>query len=112
VSYPVTLIPGDGIGPEVAEAAARAVDATGVAIDWDCVDLNPDVILKAGDVLPPHVLDSLNRTRTGLKGPVTTPVAGGFQRERSAAETPGSVRERAADSHASRSSHAVFRCED
>ena len=78
MSYPVTLIPGDGIGPEVAEAAARAVDATGVAIDWDCVDLNPDVILKAGDVLPPHVLDSLNRTRTGLKGPVTTPVAGGF----------------------------------
>jgi len=74
----VTLIPGDGIGPEVAAAARRAVDATGVSIQWEPVELNADVIQKTGQSLPQHVLDSLERTRVGLKGPVTTPVAGGF----------------------------------
>jgi isocitrate dehydrogenase (NAD+) len=78
VAYPVTLIPGDGIGPEVADAAARAVDATGVKIDWERVELNADVIQKKGEVLPNDVMDSLNRTAVGLKGPVTTPIAGGF----------------------------------
>ncbi|MBS1834824.1 MAG: NAD-dependent isocitrate dehydrogenase [Acidobacteria bacterium] len=73
------MIPGDGIGPEVADAAARAIDATGVKIDWERVELNADIIQKRGEVLPPEVLDSLNRTYTGLKGPVTTPIAGGFQ---------------------------------
>jgi len=77
--HKVTLIPGDGIGPEVADAAARAIDATGVKIDWERVELNADIIQKRGEVLPPEVLDSLNRTYTGLKGPVTTPIAGGFQ---------------------------------
>ena len=79
VSYPVTLIPGDGIGPEVAEAAIRAVNATGVAIDWQRADLNASIIAKSGQVLPPHVIESLERTHVGLKGPVTTPIAGGFQ---------------------------------
>lgn len=74
----MTLIPGDGIGPEVAAAARRAVDATGVSIQWESVELNADVISKTGQSLPQHVLDSLERTRVGLKGPVTTPVAGGF----------------------------------
>jgi isocitrate dehydrogenase (NAD+) len=78
VSYPVTLIPGDGIGPEVASAARRAVDATGVQIDWETVELNADVIRKTGDSLPQYVLDSLERTRVGLKGPVTTPIGGGY----------------------------------
>jgi isocitrate dehydrogenase (NAD+) len=78
VSYPVTLIPGDGIGPEVASAARRAVDATGVQIDWEIVELNADVIRKTGDSLPQYVLDSLERTRVGLKGPVTTPIGGGY----------------------------------
>jgi isocitrate dehydrogenase (NAD+) len=78
VSHQVTLIPGDGIGPEVAAAARQAVDATGVKIDWETVELNPDVILKAGVSLPPHVLESLERTRVGMKGPVTTPIAGGY----------------------------------
>jgi isocitrate dehydrogenase (NAD+) len=78
VAHKVTLIPGDGIGPEVADAAARALDATGVKIDWERVELNADVIQKKGEVLPNEVMDSLNRTRVGLKGPVTTPVAGGF----------------------------------
>lgn len=72
------MIPGDGIGPEVAEAAARAVDATGVAIAWERAELNSAVIEKFGQVLPAHVIDSLERTRVGLKGPVTTPIAGGF----------------------------------
>ncbi len=79
VSYPVTLIPGDGIGPEVAEAAVRAVNATGVLIDWQRADLNASIIAKSGQVLPPHVIESLERTHVGLKGPVTTPIAGGFQ---------------------------------
>ena len=73
--HSVTLIPGDGIGPEVAEAARRAVDATGVRIDWEPVELNADIILKTGQSLPQNVIDSLQRTGVGLKGPVTTPVA-------------------------------------
>ena len=79
VSHPVTLIPGDGIGPEVAEAAVRAVNATGVSIDWQRADLNASIISKSGQVLPPHVIESLERTHVGLKGPVTTPIGGGFQ---------------------------------
>ncbi len=78
MSHQITLIPGDGIGPEVAAAARRAVDATGVRIDWDEVELNSNVILKTGQSLPQHVIDSLERTKVGLKGPVTTPIGGGF----------------------------------
>ena len=73
------MIPGDGIGPEVADATVRAVDATGVSIEWERVELNAEVIAQAREVLPQYVLDSLDRTRVGLKGPVTTPIAGGFQ---------------------------------
>ncbi len=79
MAHQVTLLPGDGIGPEVAEATVRAVDATGVAIDWHEVELSGDVIERTGQSVPDAVIDSLNRTRVGLKGPVTTPVAGGFQ---------------------------------
>ncbi len=78
MSYPVTLIPGDGIGPEVSHAARRAIDATGVSIDWEIAELNSDLILKTGQSLPQNVLESLDRTRVGLKGPVSTPIAGGF----------------------------------
>src|SRR5213080_2585490 len=78
MSSAVTLIPGDGIGPEVAHAARRAVDATGVSIDWEIAELSSGLILKTGESLPQSVLDSLNRTRVGLKGPVTTPIGGGF----------------------------------
>jgi isocitrate dehydrogenase (NAD+) len=79
VPHHCTLIPGDGIGPEVAEAAVRAIDATGVDISWRRVELNEAIILESGKSLPQHVIDSLNETHVGLKGPVTTPVAGGFQ---------------------------------
>src|ERR1700684_381816 len=74
----VPLIPGDGIGPEVSAAARRAVDATGVKIDWELAELNPEIMLKTGQSLPQHVVDSLERTCIGLKGPVTTPIAGGY----------------------------------
>ncbi|MGA8027741.1 MAG: isocitrate/isopropylmalate family dehydrogenase, partial [Bryobacteraceae bacterium] len=74
-----TLIPGDGIGPEVAEAAVRAIEATGVDICWRRAELNEAIILEAGKTLPQYLLDPLNETRVGLKGPVTTPVAQGFQ---------------------------------
>lgn len=74
-----TLIPGDGIGPEVAQAAVRAVDATGVDIRWRRAELNEAIILEAGKTLPQYLLDSLHETRVGLKGPVSTPVAEGFQ---------------------------------
>ena len=72
------MIPGDGIGPEVSAAARRAVDATGVQIDWEVAELNPDIISQTGQSLPQHVVDSLEWTRIGLKAPVTTPVAGGY----------------------------------
>jgi isocitrate dehydrogenase (NAD+) len=79
VAYQITLLPGDGIGPEVADATVRALAATGVAIDWDRQELSAAIIEEAGTSLPPHVLESLERTRIGLKGPVTTPIAGGFK---------------------------------
>ncbi len=74
-----TLIPGDGIGPEVVQATVSAVEATGVDIQWRLAELNETIILESKKSLPGHVLDSLNETRVGLKGPVTTPIAGGFQ---------------------------------
>jgi len=79
VPHYCTLIPGDGIGPEVAHATVRAVEATGVDICWKRAELNEAIILESGKTLPHYLLDSLNETRVGLKGPVTTPVAGGFQ---------------------------------
>ena len=74
-----TLIPGDGIGPEVATAAVRAIEATGVDIRWRRAELNEAIILESGKTLPQYLLESLHETRVGLKGPVTTPVAEGFQ---------------------------------
>jgi isocitrate dehydrogenase (NAD+) len=77
VPHQVTLIPGDGIGPEVAKATVRAVEATGARINWHPVELSAKVIEDSGHEIPQHVIDSLHETRTGLKGPITTPVAGG-----------------------------------
>jgi isocitrate dehydrogenase (NAD+) len=79
VPHYATLIPGDGIGPEVAHATVRAVEATGVDLVWRRAELNEAIILEAGKTLPQYLLDSLRETRVGLKGPVTTPVAEGFQ---------------------------------
>jgi isocitrate dehydrogenase (NAD+) len=79
VAYKITLIPGDGIGPEVAAATVRVLEATGVAIEWERAELSAAIIEQTGVSLPEHVVDSLNRTGVGLKGPVTTPIAGGFK---------------------------------
>ena len=79
MSYQITLIPGDGIGPEVAEAAARAVGATGVAIEWERVDAGLNALAEYGQLLPDDVFASLESTHVGLKGPTATPIAGGHQ---------------------------------
>jgi isocitrate dehydrogenase (NAD+) len=79
VTHNVTLIPGDGIGPEITEAAVRVIDATGVRIDWDRVEVSADIIRQTGESIPAAAVKSLEQTHLGLKGPVTTPVGGGFQ---------------------------------
>jgi isocitrate dehydrogenase (NAD+) len=79
MTYTVTLIPGDGIGPEVAQAMRRVVEATGVAIEWDVQEAGEAVIEKYGTPLPDHVLESIRRNKVGIKGPITTPVGKGFR---------------------------------
>lgn len=79
MAYNVTLIPGDGIGPEVSEAARRCVEATGVKINWDYQEAGADVIEKYGTPLPESVLESIRKNRVALKGPLTTPIGTGFR---------------------------------
>ena len=74
-----TLIPGDGIGPEITEAARRVLEATGVEIDWQVVDAGQDIMAEYGTPLPDNVLESIRETGIALKGPVTTPVGSGFR---------------------------------
>jgi isocitrate dehydrogenase (NAD+) len=75
----VTLIPGDGIGPEVTEAAVRVAEAAGAKIDWERVEAGAEVLAKFGTVVPDEVLNSVRRNRIALKGPITTPIGQGFQ---------------------------------
>ena len=75
----VTLIPGDGIGPEVSEATRKVVDALETGIEWEIHEAGIPAIETHGTPLPPHVLDSIRRNRVALKGPVTTPVGTGFR---------------------------------
>jgi isocitrate dehydrogenase (NAD+) len=75
----VTLIPGDGIGPEVTEAAVRAVEASGVAIRWERVEAGAEVVAKYGEPVPQSVLQSIRKHGVALKGPVGTPVGEGFR---------------------------------
>ena len=77
MSHSITLIPGDGIGPEVAEATVRAVDATGAVIRWERVEAGIKAERETGKFLPESVFESLQRTHVGLKGPVATPIASG-----------------------------------
>jgi isocitrate dehydrogenase (NAD+) len=79
MSTPVTLIPGDGIGPELAEATRRVLDASGVKLDWEVVDAGEAVMAREGTPLPQAVLDSILRNKVALKGPITTPVGEGFR---------------------------------
>ena len=75
----VTLIPGDGTGPELTTAMRRIVEATGVKIEWDVVDAGADVMAQHGTPLPKYVLESVARTKVAIKGPITTPVGSGFR---------------------------------
>jgi len=78
MAYHVTLIPGDGIGPEVTQAAVRVLEATGLKFEWESYQAGADAYEKYHEYLPKELIDSIERTRLGLKGPVTTPIAGGF----------------------------------
>lgn len=75
----VTLVPGDGIGPEVSEATGRVLDATGVGIEWDVEEAGSAVLEREGTTLPDRVLEQIRRSRVALKGPITTPVGTGFR---------------------------------
>src|SRR6478609_6939063 len=79
MAHRVTLSPGDGIGPELAEATRRVLDATAVAFDWEVQDAGEAVMAQYGTPLPEHVLESITRNRVALKGPITTPVGEGFR---------------------------------
>jgi isocitrate dehydrogenase (NAD+) len=79
MTYTATLIPGDGIGPEVASAAVRVLSATGVAIEWENENAGAGTMGKWGTALPPRVLESIRRNKVALKGPTATPVGTGFR---------------------------------
>jgi isocitrate dehydrogenase (NAD+) len=80
VTHKVVLIPGDGTGPELTEATRRVLEATGVDFEWDIREAGADVMDRhGGNPLPPDVLDAIRETGVALKGPITTPVGGGFR---------------------------------
>jgi isocitrate dehydrogenase (NAD+) len=79
VTYEVTLIPGDGIGPEIAAAAREVLEATGLAFDWDEQVAGEATMASEGNPLPDRVIESVRRTKVALKGPITTPVGTGFR---------------------------------
>jgi len=79
MAHQVTLIPGDGVGPELAEATRMCIDATGVAIEWDVQEAGLDVMQRLGTPVPDSVLESIRRTGVALKAPITTPVGTGFR---------------------------------
>ena len=78
MAHTITLIPGDGIGPEVTEAVVRILTAAGVEIEWERHDAGVVAFKRYGQTLPPELLDSIKRNKVALKGPVTTPIGEGF----------------------------------
>lgn len=78
-NYQISLLPGDGIGPEVAEATRRVLDATGVGFDWEVCAAGLDAFEATGELLPEATLDSIRKNGIGLKGPITTPIGTGFR---------------------------------
>ncbi len=78
MAYKITLIPGDGIGPEVTQATVRILEATGVKFEWETFKAGAEAFEKYHEYIPKELTESIERTRVGLKGPVTTPVGGGF----------------------------------
>ena len=79
MTYKITLLPGDGVGPEVTAAAVKVLEATGIKFEWETVDLGESAIKKYNTPLPDAALESLKRNKVGLKGPVTTPLGSGFR---------------------------------
>lgn len=79
MAYRVTLIRGDGTGPELAEATRRVLEATGVEFDWDVQDAGVDIMQETGTPLPESVLESIRQTKVAIKAPITTPVGTGFR---------------------------------
>lgn len=79
MSYKVTLIPGDGIGPEVTDAAVKCCEALGVDIHWEIYQAGETALNKTGSLLPQETLDSIKKNKVALKGPITTPVGKGFR---------------------------------
>ena len=79
MKYTITLIPGDGVGPEVVEAARRVLEATGVEFQWDVINAGASALEKEGSLLPEHLLESIRKNKVALKGPTTTPVGTGFR---------------------------------
>ncbi|TJX13898.1 isocitrate/isopropylmalate dehydrogenase family protein [Tissierella creatinini] len=77
--YKITLIPGDGIGPEVSKAMRKVVEATGVNIEWDIVEAGEGVMEEFSTPLPQHVIDTIKKNKIAIKGPITTPVGKGFR---------------------------------
>ena len=79
MAYNVTLIPGDGIGPEISEATRRCLEATGVEFVWDVQSAGIDILESEGTPLPDRVIESIRRNKVAIKGPITTPVGKGFR---------------------------------
>jgi isocitrate dehydrogenase (NAD+) len=77
--YTITLIPGDGIGPEISEAMKKVVEATGIKIQWEIQNAGEEVYLKEGNPLPERVIESIKKNKIAIKGPITTPVGTGFR---------------------------------
>ncbi|HAV42842.1 TPA: NAD-dependent isocitrate dehydrogenase, partial [bacterium] len=77
--YRITLIPGDGIGPEVTDAAKEVVKATGVKIRWEVKEAGEKTLKEMGTSIPDEVLDSIRKNKVAFKGPITTPVGEGFR---------------------------------
>jgi isocitrate dehydrogenase (NAD+) len=78
MAYKITLIPGDGIGPEVTRAAVRVLEATGLKFEWETFQAGAEAYEKYHEYIPKELIESIERTGVGLKGPVATPIAGGF----------------------------------
>ena len=79
MAYRITLVPGDGTGPEISEATRRVLEATGVPIEWDVQQAGTDVMEREGTPLPDGVIESIRRNKVAIKGPVTTPIGTGFR---------------------------------
>jgi isocitrate dehydrogenase (NAD+) len=79
MSRPVTLIPGDGIGPEITDAAVRVIEASGADIEWHWIEAGGEVVARYGSPMPDHVLTQIRKDGVALKGPITTPVGEGFR---------------------------------